>query len=226
MYNQYDKAMQKSRTHTNTIAVATKINREAHAVLKAIAEKHGLKIYNLLQVVIDAYIRYLGKGQSITEETETLVNAFANIQAAKDSFTMCGNERKQKAVNACIAFVKQEGKPEPQPLLIYAKKDGKGNTATYESMESDAMLKTYLRTIDKDAIKELARIKEENGLLSLTDALKYAIHEQAAPEQYDMMADIEELFADNSRAENGKVFSFEDCASQYVRHNNKQLAYM
>lgn len=220
--------MQRRRTHTNTVAVSTKINRDAHVMLKAIAEKHGLKIYNLLQVIIDAYLQYLGTGRHVTNETERIVNAFANFNVAKDAFFMCSQDApsKPKNLNACIAFVEQKGKSTTQPMLIYTKKDGKGNTSTFESVATDAILQTYLRSIAPDAIGELSTIKEENGLLSLTDALKFAIHEQATAKQYDMMADIEELFADNSRADNGQVFSFEDCAKQYVRHNSKQLAYM
>lgn len=212
----------------NTVAIATKINRHSKILLDAIAKKHGLKIYNLLQVVINAYLRSLAPGQLVTNETTQVINTFANFNVSKDAFLMCRPDKHHspRTVNACIAFVGQKSKSTVQPMLIYTKKDKNGNTAIYESMADDTILKTYLRSVDPEAIKKLWEIKEENNLLSLTDALKFAIHEKATPEQYDMAADIEEMFADNNRAEDGTPISFEDCAGKYVRHNSRYLSCM
>lgn len=209
-----------------TVTIATKINRQSKAMLDAIAEKAGLKVYNLLQTVIDAYLRYCSNGQAITPHLENLINGFADFQVTKDSFALCApdNAHKAKSVRKCIAFVEQAGKPQARPVLLYSKTDAKGNAHTFETMADDAILQTFLLAFAPKLVADLREIRSANNLLSLADALKFAIREQTEPTKYDITADIESLFADNNRDENGRVIDYEDSAQQYVRHNNKSVS--
>lgn len=210
------------------VTIATKINHQSKVMLDAIAENAGLKVYNLLQTVIDAYLRYCSNGQAITPHLENLINGFADFRVTKDSFALCApdNTRKAKSIRKCIAFVEQAGKPQARPILLYSKTDTKGNAQTYETMADDAILQTFLLAFAPKLVSDLRKIQSTNNLLSLTDALKFAIREQTEPTQYDITAEIESLFADNNRDESGRIIDYEDNASQYVRHHSKSVTYI
>lgn len=208
--------------NTHAVTIATKVNRNSYTMLKAIADNSGLKVYRLLQTIVDAYLRYLSKGQIITADLEKVVKGFANFQLTKDSFAYCSTNTKRE-VKACIAFVGVKGQPQPRPVLIYTKRDKEGNVSVFENVADDAVLQTFLRAFAPELMPELCEIAEANNLLSMSDALKFAVHEQTAPARYDITADIESLFADNNRDENGRVIDYEDCARQYVRHNHKSV---
>lgn len=224
--NQYllqEKMEEQKKIHAVTIA--TKINGNSYAILKTIADNSGLKVYKLLQTIVDAYLRYLAKEQIITDNLEKVIKGFANFQLTKDSFAYCSTNTKRE-IKSCIAFIEANGKPQPRPVLIHTKKDKNGNVSVFESIADDAILRAFLLAFAPELIPELREIKEANELLSMADALKFAVHEQTAPTQYDITADIESLFADNDRTEDGKKIDFDGTVGKYVRHRFNSMACM
>lgn len=213
---------------SDTVTIATKINRHSKVMLDAIAKNAGLKVYNLLQTVIDAYLRYCSNGQIITAQLENIVNGFADFQVAKDSFALCApdNPRRAKSMHKCIVFVEQEGKPQARPVLLYSKPDARGNAQTFECIADDAILQTFLLAFAPKLVADLREIQSANNLLSLADALKFAIREQTEPKEYNITADIASLFSDNNRDEHGRTIDIETRAGKNVRHACKSVAAM
>ena len=211
----------KSTDISRTATVGAKIRGNEKEMLKAIAASCGLTPSDMLHCVINSYFRYLSPDTIITPQMELLVNNFADFRIAKDSFVIFdGNTKKKRSLKSAIVFVKQKGKPQAQPVLLYQKNNEKGETQTFESINNDRLLLAFLHAFAPKVLPDLREIQTANNLLSLTDALKFAVREQTAPTRYEISItnEIESLFADNSRGENGKVIDYDDISSKYIRH--------
>ena len=198
----------------DTKTVATKINRESYSLFSSIAKKANLTVYTLLQVVIDCYLRYVSDEVEITDSMDKIVNGFANFSIAKDSFCICASESNQE-LQSFIAFIQKKGSNFPQAVL-FKKKDEESVSKCYRY---DDMLILFLSSISPSLITALSEIKAKENLLSLTDAMKFAINEQTNPTKIDISTEIKGFFSDNSRSEYGKRIDYSECGS-YKRINN------
>lgn len=200
----------------NYKVIATKIDWNVYLQLKLIADRTGLKVYNLLQTVADAYIKYLSTDTYITESIRTVVNAFARFRFQKDSFTLLEPNDSKFHFTKCIAFIGKHGKLYEQAVLLRV--PGKDEQDIIMNMNNDEMLESLLLTIDPNLVDKLSTIKQDNRLLSLTDALRYAIDEATPGMRDSIEEDVAELFKDNNRSEYGSEIDY----SQIGRYKQKK----
>lgn len=197
--------------------IATKIDWNVYLQLKLIADRTGLKVYNLLQTVADAYIKYLSTDTYITESIRTVVNTFARFRFQKDSFTLLEPNDSNFHFTKCIAFIGKHGKRYEQAVLLRV--PGKDEQDIIMNRNNDEMLESLLQTIDPNLVDSLSAIKQNNSLLSLTDALRHAIDE-ATPGMRDSIAeDVAELFSDNRRSEYGSEIDYSEIGRYKQKKN-------
>lgn len=205
----------------NYKVIATKIDWNVYLQLKLIADRTGLKVYNLLQTVADAYIKYLSTDTYITESIRTIVNAFARFRFQKDSFTLLEPNDSNFHFTKCIAFIGKHGKRYEQAVMLRV--PGKDEQDIIMNRNNDEMLESLLQTIDPNLVDSLSAIKQNNSLLSLTDALRHAIDE-ATPGMRDSIAeDVAELFSDNRRSEYGSEIDYSEIG-QYKQKKHFTVA--
>lgn len=196
--------------------IATKVDSEVYMQFKLIADRSGLKVYKLLQTVVDAYIKYLSTDTYITESIRTIVNVFARFRFQKDSFSLLEPNRRELHFTKCIAFIGKHGKRYEQAILLRVPEDDEQDIIM--NMNSDEMLESLLSTIDPDIVEQLKAIKHRNELLSLTDAIRYAISEATPGMRDSIREDIANLFSDNRRCECGSEIDY----SQVGRYKRKK----
>ena len=122
--------------------VGTKITYSDRDKLDVIAKGMGMTLYQLLQALMLAMVRYFDAGSLITYEHNAMLNAFANtLFSLKDSYSplsISGHER--RTVNRAILLVEQP--PRKQPQLMEVSKDQYGNIV--ESYNFDSMLSAFM----------------------------------------------------------------------------------
>ena len=173
--------------------IATKVSAEDRAKLEIIANGFDMSVYELLQGLLLALIRYFDTSSIITHEHNTMMNAFANTMfALKDSFNpLAQRNRKKESITKAILFVER---PHKQPQLISVCKDGGGNLR--ESYNFETMLTDFLGAFDPDTLQVLKQLKEHWGNFSLTHTLHETIM-QSKPAPADTMgAEVEAEFDD------------------------------
>lgn len=185
--------------------IATKIDYNVYLQFKFIADRAGLKVYNLMQTIIDAYIKYLSTDTYITESIRTIVNAFTRFRFQKDTFTLLEPNDGKFQFTKCIAFIGKHGKRYEQAVLLRV--PGKNEQDIVMNRNNDEMLESLLSTIDPNLVDKLAVIRQDNNLVSLTDTLRFAL-DAAMPGTANHLDDevaelVAEIFSDNSRDEYG-----------------------
>lgn len=201
--------------------VATKIDLQSYAMLQAIADKSGLKPYKLLQLVVNAYMRYFAKESLITDSIKSVVSSFFNLTDLKESFALCHFSNINLTFSKCIALIEKNGCKQKQAILLRTPE--KGESGVMVNMNSDDILQAFISSIDYRLLNQLQTIKADNKLHSLTDALRYAINSQTDKEEDDDVSEfVRSLFADNERSEYGEEINYNN-AGIYKRKHRKTL---
>lgn len=194
--------MTKNDNKLKYVPIATKIHIEAYAQLQKIAQKTGLKVYNMLQYVIECYLRYYSEDEPITDNMQKVVDGFANFRTLKESFLFC-QPMPMFYADSCLFFMKNKNKPQMQPILIK-----KANDEYLQTINKDEILKVFLLSFMPEVLTDLQDLKDRHNMLSLADAVLFAIKEQTDPKRYDITAEIKELFSDNANSFDSRNLDF------------------
>ena len=175
---------------TDYKVINTKINPRAHAQMRAIAERANIKVYALLQIVVDCYIKTFCEREPINDYMREILCKFIDMDRAKNGFSLIAPTLRNLSMSKCLAIVSQAKKTIPEIVLI--EKDGDIIT---QNINSDDILTEFLRAFSPKVLRGLQMIQEREQMHNLTDALHFAINEIAQPKD-PLHSEIELLFTD------------------------------
>ena len=174
--------------------VGTKISYSDRDKLSVIAKGMGMTLYELLQALMLALVRYFDAGSLVTYEHNAMLNAFANTMfQLKDSYSplsIKGHEK--RSVNRAILLVEQP--PRKQPQLMAVSKDQYGNLI--ESYNFDTMLSDFMGALDPEALQAITREQKKQGYFSIAHTLHELILQRAEKPADIMSQEIADMFAD------------------------------
>lgn len=174
--------------------VGTKITYSDRDKLDVIAKGMGITLYQLLQALMLAVVRYFDAGSLITYEHNAMLNAFANtLFSLKNSYSplsISGHER--RTVNRAILLVEQP--PRKQPQLMEVSKDQYGNIV--ESYNFDSMLSAFMGALDPEALQAIIREQKKQGYFSIAHTLHELILQRAEKPADTMSQEIADMFTD------------------------------
>ena len=154
----------------------------------------GMTLYQLLQALMLAMVRYFDAGSLITYEHNAMLNAFANtLFSLKDSYSplsISGHER--RTVNRAILLVEQP--PRKQPQLMDVSKDQYGNIV--ESYNFDSMLSAFMGALDPEALQAIIREQKKQGYFSIAHTLHELILQRSEKPADIMSQEIADMFTD------------------------------
>ena len=197
--------------------IGTKISPHAFEQINAIASRAHVSVYSLLQVVIDCYIKVFCCSEPISDYMREVLYKFTDFDRAKKGFSFVSHTLRNLSMSKCLAIVSAPKKEIPEIVLL--EKEGENIT---ENRNSDQILTEFLQAFSPKVLRGLQTIMRKEKAHNLADALIYAVNEAIAPEE-TLHDEINALFLDNERAENGK------CATDYrgyksTRNNYKEYA--
>ena len=193
--------------------IGTKISPLAFEQINAIADRAHVSVYSLLQVVIDCYIKVFCECVPISEYMQEILYKFTDFDRAKNGFSFVSATLRNLSMSKCLAIVSAPKKQIPEIVLL--EKEGENIT---ENRNSDQILTEFLQAFSPKVLRGIQTIMRNEKAHNLTDALIYAVNEAIAPEE-TLHDEINELFADNERAENGKS------AKDYTRYKSTRNNY-
>jgi len=204
--------------------IATKVNHETYVLFKFVAFKTGVKIYNLLQTIIESYVRYFSGETVISDDIKRVLTSFGRLSLSKYKFVLSSDAyRKDWYFSHCIAFIgsKRRGfEGNEEAILLRAPREGEKDI--FMNRNNDAILEALFRSLDPDILRNLQTVKKEKELPSLLDALRFASSETANDETDIFEREINELFSDNERSEYGVTPDF----TPYKRRNKRNIELM
>jgi len=175
--------------------IATKISLADKVRLSKIADGFNMTLYEMMQALLVAMARYFDKGNIVTYEGNTMLNAIGNVMfASKNSFNpMALKGSQQQRVCSAILFLQRNGSKRPQ--MMQAQIDRQGNIM--ESYNYDTMLSAFLSCLDPDALQRLKDEAQRQGYFSITHTLHEIIMQRTANTKADTIsAEVRELFTD------------------------------
>lgn len=174
--------------------VGTKITYSDRDKLDVIAKGMGMTLYQLLQALMLAMVRYFDAGSLITYEHNAMLNAFANtLFSLKDSYSPLSlNGHEKRTVNRAILLVEQP--PRKQPQLMAVSKDQYGNLI--ESYNFDTMLSDFMGALDPEALQAITREQKKQGYFSIAHTLHELILQRAEKPADIMSQEIADMFTD------------------------------
>ncbi|MBO5629566.1 MAG: hypothetical protein J5965_10890 [Aeriscardovia sp.] len=174
--------------------VGTKITYSDRDKLDVIAKGMGMTLYQLLQALMLAMVRYFDAGSLITYEHNAMMNAFANtLFSLKDSYSPLSlNGHGKRIVNHAILLVEQP--PMKQPQLMAVSKDQYGNLI--ESYNFDTMLSDFMGALDPEALQAITREQKKQGYFSIAHTLHELILQRAEKPADIMSQEIADMFTD------------------------------
>ena len=174
--------------------VGTKITYSDRDKLDVIAKGMGMTLYQLLQALMLAVVRYFYAGSLITYEHNAMLNAFANtLFSLKDSYSPLSlNGHGKRTVNHAILLVEQP--PMKQPQLMAVSKDQYGNIV--ESYNFDSMLSAFMGALDPEALQAITREQKKQGYFSIAHTLHELILQRAEKPADIMSQEIADMFTD------------------------------
>ena len=193
--------------------IATKISRADKQKLCRIADGFQMSFYELLQSLLLALVRYFDHDSPISDESETMLNAFANIMQATDgSFSpLAIRGHEMQRVESAILFVQRKDGEQPQTIAVG--KDEAGRLT--ESYNTDQMLADYLRATDPKILRVLENERKRLDLFSIGHTLHLLIM-QSRPEPTDTMSEEINALFDDVRIPTGQAIN----ESIYYRRRN------
>lgn len=176
------------------LLVGTKITYSDRDKLDVIAKGMGMTLYQLLQALMLAMVRYFDAGSLITYEHNAMLNAFANtLFSLKDSYSPLSLKgHKKRTVNRAILLVEQP--PRKQPQLMAVSKDSNGNIV--ESYNFDTMLSDFMGALDPEALQAITREQKKQGYFSIAHTLHELILQRAEKPADIMSQEIADMFTD------------------------------
>ncbi len=186
--------VQHDATNGNFTTIATKISLADKVRLSRIADGFNMTLYEMMQALLLGMARYFDKGNIMTDEGNSLLNAIGNIMfTTKGSFSpMALRDRKQQRVNNAILFLQRKENQRPQLTEIHI--DSYGNMV--ESYNFDTMLSIFLNCIDPDVLQCLKSEAKRNGYFSITHTLHQLIMQRTATHEETIADEVREMFTD------------------------------
>ena len=169
----------------NFCMIQTKICQADKDKLTKIADGFSMTIYQLLQALLLAIVRYFDSESIVTDEHNIMMNAFANtIFALKDSYCpLAMKDRQRQSIKKAILLIER---PRKSPQVLSISKDCSGNLK--ESYNIETMLTDFI-----------------NGYFSLAQTLHELILSRKPAPADTMSEEIKQLFLDERIATGDKI---------------------
>lgn len=175
--------------------ISTKIPPLAKEKLIQIAQGWNLSCYELFQALLLVIIRYFDKETTISEEMNTVVQAFLReLSNNKKRFNpLAIKSHKEEKINKAIFFATTKENQTPQ--LIAIKRDGNGNFK--ENYNIDDMLSMFLNSYDPKILKLLKNESKKKNNFGLAQTLHELIVKGILADNKENIEDeIRSMFSD------------------------------
>ncbi len=174
--------------------VSTKIAKSDKEKIVKIAKKFDMNLYQLMQSLMLALVRYFDEESLSNDELNIMVSSFIDVIAAiKGSFNpLSPPSRYEENITKAFFFVQR--KKDERPQIIEVGKDNNGKLT--KNYNIDDMLSEFLRILNPNTLKEIEKEKQELGYFSITQTLQKLINERKEIEKDEIGDEVKSLFTD------------------------------
>ena len=174
--------------------ISTKIAKSDKEKITKIANRFGMNLYQLMQSLMLALVRYFDEESLSNDELNIMVSSFIDvITAIKGSFNpLSTSSRNDESISKAFFFVRRKENERPQIIEVGKDKYGK----LTKNYNIDDMLSEFLRILNPSTLKGLEKEKKELGYFSITQTLQKLINEREEIKKDEIGDEVKSLFTD------------------------------
>lgn len=155
------------------VVVATKVSKESKSIIDAICEKLNITVYDLMQMCLDAIIRYTSDQFNLSEELNKLIRLFDGMKDWEKSITLTDPLERQAIVGAFYILAEAHKKGQ---RLVYVDSEVCGQRYASENVqEMFEMLMNIL--LPKGDYKIIRQLGVELGTSSAFETITQILNE-------------------------------------------------
>lgn len=191
--------------------IATKVSPEAAEMLEALAKRHGMNVYTLLQMMCRVLVTMMCEEAPVSEELAKIVRLFEGMSKGKDRFSVIDRTDTAK-VDAAVYFLGANGKAGNEAVMVDKRTDGQ----LAQTYNLQVILEAFLCKALPSFYRRLRAIGVELECGSIYETIDKIIDLQMFdPNEQE----VHRMFKDNERCEWGG----KRAEAPYVRHNNRDI---
>ena len=150
--------------------ISTKVSPEARGRLKAICEKYGFKIYDMLQMMCECLIRFMDEEHNISEKMMKVIRMFENLPGWKTTVRLTEDFEKVQVVEA-FYVIRRKGKTGSRLVHVVRptmENDAEGWQCNYNTVQQ---LERFMELTNESLYKHLRCLSTDLGTVSLLDTI-------------------------------------------------------
>ena len=150
--------------------ISTKVSPEARGRLKAICDKYGFKIYDMLQMMCECLIRFMDEEHNISEEMMKVIRMFENLPGWKTTVRLTEDFEKVQVVEA-FYVIRRKGKTGSRLVHVVRptmENDAEGWQCNYNTVQQ---LERFMELTNESLYKHLRCLSTDLGTVSLLDTI-------------------------------------------------------
>jgi hypothetical protein len=182
--------------------IGTKVNVETYRILKTIAKKKHMKVYELLQMCADCLVRYTSDQYNLSPEMEKVMSIFEHMVGWHGAFNFADPAAKDKKVEEAVYFLDAKDRTGARAVLV--KRPFMGDWQ--QDVNIQHIVERVLELIVPERYRRLRKLAVEMDCNSILDLLDLLI-DSAVIQSLDL-DEIRKGFEDCQRAENNKTIAY------------------
>lgn len=181
--------------------LSTKVSPRAFKILKRLADKKGLKIYELLQICVDCLVRYTSDQYNLTPELEKVMGIFEHMIGWAGALNIA-DPTVQTTISEATYYLTADGKKGTRAVHV--------NRPFFGQWQQDENIQHILdRTLENlvpERYRRLRLLAVENNCSSILELIDLLIERNGSDTENDRQ--IREGFEDCNRGENNHAVEY------------------
>ena len=149
--------------------LGTKVSPEFHKLFRRICHKKGLKTYDAIQMMAEAFVRYTDDQHNLSEEMERLMMLFEHMQGWRNAFNLA-DATPDKDITEAIYLLTAKGKKGARAVMVHRPYIGNWT----ETVNVQVILERVIKVLMPERYRRLSALAidmECNSIMELLDSL-------------------------------------------------------
>lgn len=179
--------------------IGTKTSQEFYVTFKRICYKKKLKIYQAIQMMVDAFVRYTDDRHNLSENMERLMSLFEHMEGWKDAFNLA-DASADRQIDEAVYFLTAKDRKGARAILVH--RPFMGNWT--ETVNVQRILERTIEVVMPERYRRLRALAVDMDCNSILELLDHLIDEHSKD------ADLREMRQqfEDARADNGKALEY------------------
>lgn len=206
--------MEQKNNSGDWIVLGTKVSTTFAATFNRICERKGLNPYRVIQMMIEAFVRYTDEQHNMSQEMELLMSVFEHMVGWNDAFNLADHTA-EKQIEEAVYFLTAKNRQGARAVMVQRPFFGDWQ----ETCNIADIFARVVQLLTPERHARLTALAEEMGCNGIIQALDTLIDEHTKEES---LRQYRTPFEDASRAENNRPLEYAQ-RTRRVKHQTPDM---